>query len=244
MSNLLALTLAGAIALGPVSPHSAVPVPEGACGVSTVAIAWGFKESFRSYISGAIALGTWSTTGDVGYDIPRFTFTGGEGFLAPDRGEGEVGFAGELIFTGHGGILRTSLENPRLVVTGPREATLVVDVTGDTMDLVSVSATDVDFVSVRWSGADEAIDSEAGTWNISQAEVTLSVAGANAFGTYVAGEIFDPMDISFTVAPDCLEQPLSPWWWVGGIVAVITATVAALVVASRRGRREPEPERQ
>lgn len=244
MPNLLAAALVGAVALGPTSEASETVGLDGACGVTDVAIAWGFKESFRSYISGAIALGTWSTTGDVGYDIPRFTFTGGEGFLAPDRSEGEVGFVGELVFTGHGGILRTSLENPRLVLTAPREATLVVDVTGDTMDGVGVSAADVDFVSVRWSGADEVLNPEAGTWEISQAEVTLNVAGANAFGTYVAGEIFDPMEISITVAPDCLEHPLSPWWWVGGIVAAVTAAAAALLVASRRGRTALEPERQ
>jgi hypothetical protein len=129
------------------------------------------------------------------------------------------------------------------VLSGPREATLFFDVTGDTMDMVSVSAEDVDFASVRWSGTGDVVDAETGVWNITQAEVVLNQAGADAFGTYVAGEIFDPMDISVTVAPGCLERPLSPWWWAGGIVAVITAAAAA-VLASRRGRRSPEPEHQ
>lgn len=243
MPNLLAAALVGMVALGPSAAVSDTSTPEGACGVSDVAIAWGFKESFRSYISGAIALGSWSTTGDVGYETPLFGFTGGDGFLLADRSGGEVAFEGGLVFTGHGGILRTELENPRLVLSGPREATLFFDVTGDTMDMVSVSAEDVDFASVRWSGTEDVVDAEAGVWNITQAEVVLNQAGADAFGTYVAGEIFDPMDISVTVAPGCLERPLSPWWWAGGIVAVITAAAAA-VLASRRGRRSPEPEHQ
>jgi hypothetical protein len=244
VSNLLASVLAGVVALGPVSAVSETPTPDGACAVSDVAIAWGFKESFRSYISSSIALGSWSTTGDVGYNTPVFTLTGGDGFLAPDRGEGQVSFGGGLVFTGHGGILNTSLDNPRLVLDGPREATLFFDVTGDTMDMVSVSATDVDFVSIRWSGANDVVDSEAGTWTITQAEVVLNQAGSTAFGTYAAGEIFDPMDISLTVTPGCLSEPLPLGWWVAGATAVITAAVAALVVANRRGRRGPEPERQ
>lgn len=242
MSNLLAAALVGVVALGPGSVVSSA-TPEGACGVSDVEIAWGFKESFRSYISGAIAMGSWSTTGDVGYATPLFSFAGGEGYLLADRSAGEVAFEGGLVFTGHGGILRTELENPRLVLTGPREATLFFDVTGDTMDMVSVSAEDVDFASVRWSGVDDVVDAEAGTRTITQAEVVLNQAGADAFGTYVAGEIFDPMDISVTVGPGCLERALSPWWWAGGIVAAITAAAAA-VLATRRGRKLPEPEHQ
>jgi hypothetical protein len=241
--NLLAAVLVGVVALGPSAAVSDTSRPDGACGVSDVAIAWGFKESFRSYISGAIALGSWSTTGDVGYDTPVFTFTGGDGFLSADRSDGELAFVGTLVFTGHGGILRTELKNPRLELTGPREATLFFDVTGDTMDMVSVSAQDVDFASVRWSGADNVVDAQAGVWTITQAEVVLNQAGADAFGTYATGEIFDPMDMSLTVAPGCLDRPLSLWWWAGGIVAVITAAAAA-VLASRRGRRSPEPERQ
>lgn len=244
MSSALALAMVGAVMLGPSAVSPTTQAPQDGCVTSDVSVTWGFKESFRSYISGSIALGKWSTSGDVGYDIPHFTFSGGEGYLAPDRRSGDVAFEGQLVFTAHGGILRTSLNNPRLAVTGPREATLFIDVTGDTMELLSVSSQDVDFVRIRWSGADEVINAEAGTWDISGARVTLSNAGANAFGTYVAGEIFDPMDISFAVSPDCLRQPPSVWWWVAGGVAVFAGVGAAIVMIIRRARKLPEPGHQ
>lgn len=236
-----ALALAALVVLGTAVAPAEVQVPEGGCATSETSIRWGFKESFRSYISGAIALGSWSTTGDVGYEIPHFTVTGGQGFVGADRDVAEVAFDGELVFTGHGGILRTALANPRLVVTAPREATLYFDVTGDTMDVVSVSAENVPFVTIAWSGSDEAIDAQAGTWDVSDAQVTLGAAGADAFGTYLAGEIFDPMDISFTVAPGCLTPPVTLWWVVG--VATLVGVLGA-GVAIARARKLPGRERQ
>jgi hypothetical protein len=159
----------------------------------------------------------------------------------PDRSSGEAAFEGELVFTGHGGILRTVLANPRIVLGEPRSATLFVDVTGDTMDLVSVSAENVPFVTIEWSGSDEDVDVEAGTWDVSQARVTLSAAGADAFGTYRAGELFDPMDISFTVAPGCLT-PSPTLWWVVGVASLVGAVGAGVAIA--RARKLPERERQ
>ena len=73
MREALALSLAAVVGLAPAS------VPEGACEVQDVSITWGFKESFRSYISGSIAQGSWEASGDVGYEIPHFTLTGGTG---------------------------------------------------------------------------------------------------------------------------------------------------------------------
>lgn len=252
MFSLAALALVGALGTAWVAPaevpdgprFSMVQAPTEACTVTGSTVTWGFKESFRSYLSGAIALGSWSTTGDVGYETPYFSFRGGEGFVMPDRRSGRVAFDGEMRFTGHGGILSTALANPTLVVTGPREATLFVDVTGDTMELISVSAENVAFATIRWSGAGETIDADAGTWDITQARVTLNAAGANAFGTYLAGEVFDPMDISFAVTPGCLSSSVSLWWWVlGGVGAVIAGLLIALWLILR-GRTGPEPERQ
>jgi hypothetical protein len=234
--NASALALGALLAISPF-----VQAPLGSCVTSEVEVTWGFKESFRSYVSGAIAAGSWSTSGEVDYSTPVFSFRGGEGYVTPQRDHGEVSFDGELRFTGHGGILNTVLASPRFALTGPREATLFVDVTGDTMDLVSVSARNVDFATIQWSRADEIIDPEAGIWDVSQAEVVLTEAGAAAFGTYSAGEIFDPMDISFEVAPGCLVQPGTPWWWVAGGVA-LAATVTLGAVLTRRGRKSPEQE--
>ena len=61
MREIFALALASLVGAVPAT------APEGACEVREVTITWGFKESFRSYISGAIAEGSWQTSGDVGY---------------------------------------------------------------------------------------------------------------------------------------------------------------------------------
>ena len=231
MRDALALALASVVGIVPSA------VPEDACQVEEVLITWGFKESFRSYISSSIANGSWEVSGDVGYEIPEFTFTGGSGFLAPDRSLGEVGFTGGIVFSGHDGILETSLQNPELVVTGPRQATLVLDVTGDTMEEVSVNQRDVDFASVTWDGSEETVDADQGVWRVVDAEVTLTQEGSEAFGTYPAGEVLDPMSFTLSLTPGCLEDEGPSIWWIPGGVVAIAAGLSALALAIRRGRR-------
>jgi hypothetical protein len=235
MRDALALALASVVGIVPSA------VPEDACQVEDVSITWGFKESFRSYISSSIANGSWEVSGDVGYEIPEFTFTGGSGFLAPDRSLGEVGFTGGIVFSGHDGILETVLQNPELVVTGPREATLVLDVTGDTMEEVSVNQRDVDFASVTWDGSVETVDADQGVWSVEGAQVVLTQEGSDAFGTYPAGEKMDPMSFRLEVAPGCLDE--GTIWWIPGGVAALTVGASALALAIQRGRRSRGQER-
>lgn len=235
MRDALALALASVMGIVPSA------VPEGACQVEDVLITWGFKESFRSYISSSIANGSWEVSGEVGYEIPEFTFTGGSGFLAPDRSLGEVGFTGGIVFSGHDGILETSLQNPELVVTGPREATLVLDVSGDTMEEVSVNQQNVDFASVTWDGSWETVDANQGVWRVVDAEVTLTQEGSDAFGTYPPGEKMDPMSFRLEVAPGCLDE--GTIWWIPGGVAALTVGASALALAIQRGRRSRGQER-
>ncbi len=239
--NFAALAVAALVALS--STPGAVPA-EGECEVLESEITWGFKESFRSYISGAIALGQWTTSGDVGYETPAFSFSGGEGTIAPDRRSGSVAFEGELLFEGHGGILRTSLANPTLMLDDHRRATLVFDVTGDTMDMVSVSADDVDFVTLEWSAGDESVDVASGDWMITDAAATLTASGSEAFGTYPAGEPFDPVDILLVVTPSCFTQSaLNPWLVAGGVLGVALLG-GGLVWITALARRSPEQGRQ
>ncbi|MDA3003038.1 MAG: HtaA domain-containing protein [Actinomycetota bacterium] len=231
MRDALALALASMVGIVPSA------VPEDACSVEDVSITWGFKESFRSYISSSIANGSWEVSGDVGYETPEFTLTGGSGFLTPARSLGEVGFTGGIVFSGHDGILETSLQNPELVVTGPREATLVLDVTGDTMEEVSVNQQNVDFASVTWDGSLETVDIDQGVWRVVDAEVTLTQEGSEAFGTYPAGEMLDPMSFTLSLTPGCLEEAGPSIWWIPGGVVAIAAGLSALALAIRRGRK-------
>ena len=233
MREVLALLVASALSVTPAT------IPEGACEVEDVVITWGFKESFRSYISSSIAEGSWEVSGDVGYETPSFRFTGGSGYLSPERDNGEIRFAGDIVFTGHDGILETSLANPQWVLTGQREAELVFDVTGDTMEEVSVDQTAVPFASVTWGRDDEELGVEDGLWSVEDAEVVLTEAGSEAFGTYPAGEVMDPLSIRLEVTPGCLEEGSRIWWLPGGAVALALAG-AAVLWTIRRGRRSPE----
>jgi hypothetical protein len=233
-----ALAVSALVAL---SSSPAALLAEGECQVVESEITWGFKESFRSYISGAIALGQWTTSGDVSYETPAFIFSGGEGTIASDRRSGSVAFEGELLFEGHGGILRTSLANPTLTLDGHRRATLVFDVTGDTMDRVSVSADDVEFVTLEWSAGDESIDAASGEWVITDAAVTLTAAGSESFGTYPAGETFDPVDIRLVVTPSCFtHSALNPWWIAGGVLgaAIVGAGIVGITARARKSREQ------
>jgi hypothetical protein len=230
----------GVVALLSLSSGPVALLAEGECQVLESEITWGFKESFRSYISGAIALGQWTTSGDVDYSTPVFIFSGGEGAIAPDRRSGSVAFEGELLFEGHGGILRTSLADPTLTLQGPRQATLVFDVTGDTMDMVSVSTDDVEFVTLEWSAGDERLDIATGEWVVTGAKARLTTSGSNAFGTYPAGEGFDPLDLRLVVASSCFtESAINPWWVAAGIGG-LALVGGGTVWITARARRSPE----
>ena len=235
MREALALALAAVVGVSPAS------VPEGTCEVRDISITWGFKESFRSYISGSIAQGSWEVSGDVGYEIPHFTLTGGTGYVDAARDEGIVAFEGGIVFSGHDGILETALQNPELIITGARQATLVLDVTGDTMEEVSVNQRDVPFATVTWGrGAEEVFPSE-GVWGVEGAQVVLTQEGSDAFGTYPAGEVMDPMSFRLEVSPGCLDG--GTIWWIPGGVAALTVGASALALAIQRGRRSRGQER-
>lgn len=235
MREALALALAAVVGVAPAS------VPEGTCEVRDISITWGFKESFRSYISGSIAQGSWEVSGDVGYEIPLFTLTGGTGYVDAARDEGIVAFEGGIVFSGHDGILETALQDPELIITGTREATLVLDVTGDTMEEVSVNQRDVRFATVTWGrGAEEVVPSE-GVWSVEGAQVVLTQEGSDAFGTYPAGEVMDPMSFRLEVSPGCLDG--GTIWWIPGGAAALTVGASALALAIQRGRRSRGQER-
>jgi hypothetical protein len=113
-------------------------------------------------------------------------------------------------------------------------------VTGDTMDMVSVSTDDVEFVTLEWSAGDESLDVATGEWLIRDAKATLTTAGSNAFGTYPAGEEFDPLDLRLVVASSCFtESAVNPWWVAGGIGG-LALVGGGVVWITARARRSPE----
>ena len=116
---LAALCVLGGVVVPSTPATAATTADEAGCTVSDAELVWGFKESFRAYIDGAIAQGEWTTSGDASYATPLFTWSGGAGGTEPDDAL-VVEFSGAVRFTGHGGVLDTTIENPRLVIRGDR----------------------------------------------------------------------------------------------------------------------------
>ena len=239
IAGLLAAVFALGSAVVPVGPVAAASAAAEDCTVSDAALVWGFKESFRAYIDGSIANGEWTTAGDASYDTPLFTWQGGAG--SERDGELAVRFAGSVRFTGHGGVLDTTIENPRIVI-GRDRAVVLLDVHGTTQAGEAVDAADVEFAELDLAAAERTRDGEKRT--LAGIPAALTVAGAEAFGTYSAGEALDPITLMATVDGDCgvLDAGLPA----GGtelILAFVGVTVlgaaAVVTVIVRRRRRGP-----
>ena len=176
------------------------------CVVSDAQLDWGFKESFRAYVSGSIARGEWEVLDGASYEVPLFTFAGGQGAINPAARTGEIAFEGAIRFTGHEGILDTLIANPRVVFTSATTAELVADVTGTRQDFEEVEALDVRFLELDLAGADSG-SRDNGTVTITGIPTQLTVSGADAFGTYPAGEEFDPITLTYSLPTDCAASP-------------------------------------
>lgn len=218
------------------------PASEDRCDVSSWELTWGVKESFRAYLSGSIANGEWTTSGDVTYDTPDFTIAGSEGWISPDGASGSLQANGDIRFIGHGGILDQTLSAPSVWIAD-ENLTLVFDVAGDTQEGVSVQLEEVPFVS---GPTRPQIDPETGVWSITDEGVVLTSEGADAFGTYPAGEPFDPVTLEVNVEPGCLEEEsvlTGAIGWVAGISVAVSALALAVTALVRRsrGRERPTP---
>jgi len=236
---LAASALLPLIGATPALASEGVPA-EDSCEVTAWTMTWGVKESFRAYLSGAIAKGEWQTEGDVSYATPEFVVNGSSGWLRSDGTSGELLAEGSIRFLGHGGILDQTLSSPAVDISGDSLA-LIFDVEGDTQEGLSVGSDAVRFAeaSVR---AD--INADAGLWRVEQAPTVLTSEGAEAFGTYPAGEQMDPVSIEVSVEPGCLtaaglfSQPLA---WVASATVLAAALAGAVTVWVRRSRGPERP---
>lgn len=238
-----ALVAGGAMGSAPVASAAAAGDAPDACAITDAELVWGFKESFRAYISGSIANGEWEALDGASYETPVFTFAGGAGTAEEASGEAEIAFAGAMRFTGHDGVLDTLIANPRIVVTGPGNASLVADVTGTRQDFEEVEAFDVRFVELDLAAAEAALR-RAGQVTLTGIPAQLTEEGADAFGTYPAGEPFDAVDVSYALADDCAVAPgvdragLDPAVIIAlagtGLLAVV-GVIAGVATRPRRG---------
>ncbi len=233
-----ALALVAAVSASLVSPQAAAPSVAAAttpadCSVTEGAFTWGFKESFRAYISGSIANGEWSTDGGIDYETPSFGSDALAGELQLDALTGELAVDGSLRFTGHDGILDTTIADPVLRFEGPDQLVVVVDVTGTTQDFVEVSALDVAFVTGDLSAAAWRADGDLLV--IDEVPLVLTEEGAEAFGTYPAGEPFDPITIELEAGAECASAAVAARAGAALPVPLIVAAAIALLGSSVAG---------
>ncbi|APF34479.1 HtaA domain-containing protein [Microbacterium paludicola] len=197
-----ALTIGDA---APVEQRTAATSPP-VCDITDATITWGFKESFRSYISGSIAKGAWEPFGGVGYETPAFTWTGGTGSYDPATGAGSIAFPGGIRFTGHGGLLDSTVQNVTLEIA-PAAGRVLVDLAGVSMesalagDDTVVTTPQVPFVTVDLAGLENTVSGEALTLAAADAATAITEEGFAAFGNYETGTAFDPL--SFTASGVC-----------------------------------------
>ncbi|MBM9465120.1 HtaA domain-containing protein [Aeromicrobium sp. YIM 150415] len=177
------------------------------CEVTGGSLSWGIKESFRAYISGSIANGSWETSDGATYETPSFGWTPATGSIDPQTGAGQVSFTGTVHFTGHDGILDMTLANPTVQFGEDGNATLLLDTRGtDTSGAVAVDVTQEPIAEL---GALGPIDAESGTATFADVPVALSEQGAPAFADFYApGEALDPLTVSFEFA--CAEPEPEP----------------------------------
>ncbi|MGI9823504.1 HtaA domain-containing protein [Agromyces sp. Marseille-Q5079] len=231
----------------------------GVCQVTAGDLDWGFKESFRSYLTSGIANGDWALAG-VAEDGGVFAFTGATGSLG-ESGRGVVAYPGTIEFTGHDGALDTTIANPKVELDGDGGAVLLLDVAGTTQDGEPIALTSVRFAELDLA---DGVSIEDGVLS-GEATAVLTEDGAAAFGTYPAGEELDPVSFTATVSGDCVgtapvadssteaEGPTAegdsaaaatettqsgPVWWIWALLAsllvILLAVIAVIVIRARR----------
>ncbi len=82
----------------------------------------------------------------------RLRLGGWRRIVRPANGEGQIGFHGSIRFTGHGGVLDTTVANPQLRFLGDGDAVLLLDVVGVTQDGAPIDQKAVEFVDARPGG--------------------------------------------------------------------------------------------
>lgn len=257
------LTFQGSVDRGIVLDIAAAEEVVG-CALTDGRLDWGFKESFRAYVSGSIANGDWTTEGNASYQTPIFTWAKGEGVRDDQTGAGKLEFTGAIRFSGHDGALDTTIANPVITLTDAKTAVLSVDYSGTTMEAAMAGKDayeekpDVPFVDLDLSAG--TVTENGSVVTIADIPTTLTAAGSAAFPNYETGAAFDPVTLTFTVAdqcetvaaaapapasggPDTLAAPVSsassgvPAWfsWIGGaLVGAVVACAGTVLVMRRR----------
>ena len=177
----------------PVKAAKKAPAASADGKVASADLGWGVRDSFRNYIRGGIANGSWDLNGTT-YSNNAFQWAKGTGSFKD--GKGSISFTGSVHFTGHHGILDTTISNPRLEING-KTAVLYATMVGNDMDGKSHNYGEVALLNVDVSGLQVSGDKIS----ISGAGTTITAEGAKAFaGFYEAGKDMAPLSFSASLS--------------------------------------------
>jgi hypothetical protein len=208
------------------------------CSITGARLDWGFKESFRAYIDGSIANGEWTTADGASYATPTFSWVDGTAEIDESARTTEVTFHGSVRFTGHEGVLDTTIADPVVRIAPDGSATVLLDVSGPTMDGDQVDLSGVAFVT---GPIDPASVAGEGRQLLSVPAPVLTADGNTAFPNYETGTAFDDLSLSLPATDECrveLATGGAPVWVVAGIVSgLVVAGVGIVIALIRKGRR-------
>lgn len=266
MSRLVTASAATALAVGALlvpataqaAPILAEDATSSACVVTGGDLTWGVKESFRSYISGTIAHGSWEVSDGATYETPMFGWSNPTGEIDASTGEGTVSFNGLIHFTGHDGALNLQMSNPSIQFSGDGTAQLLLDTTSQRANgEIAIDEEQAYIGKIEGIGD---IDPSSGEVAFVDAPAVLTADGADAFGGfYGSGDDLDPITLTLQLVP-CeaaggsdsgaedqgandeqittqvpAEQSV-PWLPIalGGVAVVVIVVTAGMLIAGRK----------
>lgn len=218
--------------VNPIAPVVTPAAPADECvaySATSGSFNWGLRESFRTYVQGRIAKGSFSGG--------AFSVAGGA-FNAKD-GVGVINFSGAIHATGHKGVLNYNLTNPSIQLTGGNSGVMYATVNG----------TRVAYANLTFSGLVANEQGITANW----VSATLTSAGAQTFSYngssfYQAGEALDGFSLNVTLGGKvaCAEAPgtdpkeakkLAATGADGAPLGAVSLLLLAGAVAAAAGRR-------
>ncbi len=166
---------------------------------------WGIKTSFRDYVNGPAANGSISTADGAAINADgSFDYRPGSGWYVPGPAHSvDATFGGKVLFTGHDGILKFTLANPRIAAGGDGGSLSADVVSSAPFGPDAGKETDypnVDFAILDLTGSTPVDDGSK--LSFAGIPATLTEQGAEAFaGFYPPGTALDPISFELSYAP-------------------------------------------
>lgn len=208
------------------------------CVVTGSELRWGFKESWRSYLT-TIAKGGWEVSEGASYNTPEFILTSTKGSVDSDTGAAVIEFDGSINFYGHEGALNTTITNFFIEITDSGDAYFVADIVGELREGGQLKQEQVRIAKLDQPKLGE--DGQAVTY-----EPVFTAEGGKAF-SYAEGDALDPLTLTVNYA-DCgtdLGETPSPnegdsgliWLWILLGTVLIAAVITIVIVARKNAKK-------